>query len=70
MDVGFGPDERILWPASVLAGVAMCGAVSHHLSIDPRLLYLLVIPMSDYVPTVKKKFSLDDRFSVPEKHNF
>ncbi|RLN28004.1 transmembrane protein 56-B [Panicum miliaceum] len=23
MDVGFGPDERILWPASVLAGVAM-----------------------------------------------
>ncbi|KAG2626755.1 hypothetical protein PVAP13_3KG377056 [Panicum virgatum] len=26
-DVGLGPDERILWPASVLAGVAMCGAV-------------------------------------------
>lgn len=26
MDV---PDERILWPASVLAGVAMCAAVSH-----------------------------------------
>ncbi|CAL4953932.1 unnamed protein product [Urochloa decumbens] len=29
MDVGenFGPQERILWPASVLAGIAMCGAV-------------------------------------------
>jgi hypothetical protein len=29
MDVGFVPGERILWPASVLAGVAMCAAVSH-----------------------------------------
>ncbi|CAL4908774.1 unnamed protein product [Urochloa decumbens] len=27
MDVSFGPDEQILWPASVLAGVAMCAAV-------------------------------------------
>ncbi|CAO1944635.1 unnamed protein product [Urochloa humidicola] len=29
MDVGgnFGPQERILWPASVLAGIVMCGAV-------------------------------------------
>ncbi|OEL19168.1 hypothetical protein BAE44_0019814 [Dichanthelium oligosanthes] len=27
MDVSFGPDEQILWPASVLAGIAMCAAV-------------------------------------------
>nr|CAB3474619.1 unnamed protein product [Digitaria exilis] len=27
MDVNFGPQERILWPASVLAGIVMCGAV-------------------------------------------
>ncbi|CAL4901348.1 unnamed protein product [Urochloa decumbens] len=27
MDVSFGPDEQILWPASVLAGVAMCAAI-------------------------------------------
>ncbi|KAL6614277.1 hypothetical protein ACP70R_036547 [Stipagrostis hirtigluma subsp. patula] len=27
MDVNFGPQERLLWPASVLAGIAMCGAV-------------------------------------------
>jgi hypothetical protein len=28
MDGNFGPQERILWPASVLAGIVMCGAVS------------------------------------------
>ncbi|KAG0539905.1 hypothetical protein BDA96_03G362400 [Sorghum bicolor] len=27
MDVNFGPQERILWPASILAGIVMCGAV-------------------------------------------
>ena len=28
MDGNFGTQERILWPASVLAGIVMCGAVS------------------------------------------
>ncbi|KAJ1285948.1 hypothetical protein BS78_03G316200 [Paspalum vaginatum] len=27
MDANSGPQERILWPASVLAGIVMCGAV-------------------------------------------
>lgn len=27
MDANFGPQERILWPASVLAGIVICGAV-------------------------------------------
>uniref|UniRef100_A0ACD5W406 Uncharacterized protein n=1 Tax=Avena sativa TaxID=4498 RepID=A0ACD5W406_AVESA len=27
MDVSFGPEEQVLWPASVLAGVAMCAVV-------------------------------------------
>ncbi|KAG8068279.1 hypothetical protein GUJ93_ZPchr0005g15209 [Zizania palustris] len=26
MDVSFGPEERIVWPASVLAGILMCAA--------------------------------------------
>ncbi|XP_066307301.1 uncharacterized protein [Miscanthus floridulus] len=26
----FGPQERILWPASVLAGIVMCGALLYH----------------------------------------
>jgi hypothetical protein len=32
MEVNFGPQERVLWPASILAGVLMSGAVS-----SPRL---------------------------------
>lgn len=28
MHGNFGPQEQILWPASVLAGIVMCGAVS------------------------------------------
>jgi hypothetical protein len=28
MDANFGPEEQVLWPASVLAGVVMCAAVS------------------------------------------
>ncbi|KAL6619042.1 hypothetical protein ACP70R_034181 [Stipagrostis hirtigluma subsp. patula] len=27
MDVSFGPEEQIVWPASVLAGIIMCAAV-------------------------------------------
>jgi hypothetical protein len=27
MDVRFGPEEQIVWPASVLAGILMCAAV-------------------------------------------
>ncbi|TVU36609.1 hypothetical protein EJB05_18548 [Eragrostis curvula] len=27
MDVNFGPQEQVLWPASILAGVLMCGVV-------------------------------------------
>uniref|UniRef100_A0A0E0DT73 TLC domain-containing protein n=1 Tax=Oryza meridionalis TaxID=40149 RepID=A0A0E0DT73_9ORYZ len=27
MDVSFGPEEQIVWPASVLAGILMCAAV-------------------------------------------
>ena len=28
MDGSFGPEEQVLWPASVLAGVVMCAVVS------------------------------------------
>lgn len=33
MDLGFAAGERILWPASVLAGVAMYGAVSRFVQL-------------------------------------
>jgi len=32
----FGPREQILWPASVLAGIVMCGAVSFPHLVPPR----------------------------------
>lgn len=38
MDVNFGPQERILWPASILAGIVICGAVSFpRLAVGPSL---------------------------------
>jgi len=34
----FGPREQILWPASVLAGILMCGAVSFPRLVPPCFL--------------------------------
>ncbi|KAF8719439.1 hypothetical protein HU200_024155 [Digitaria exilis] len=43
MDVSFGPDEQILWPTSVLAGVAMGFSTFHALAAAAVSFYLLVL---------------------------